>query len=263
MLTIIGCGNPARGDDGVGVAIAKQLEARLRKHPVPGVQVFDCGTAGMEVMFAARGSDALIIIDACQSGSEPGALFEVPGPEIARPRSARDASLSLHDFRWDDALTTGAKIFGDSFPSEVQVFLVEAQNLDYSLELSNPVKATAQTLYNRLQDRIADYAAARHALAPMPRLRLKQGHLHVDQTLHHTMLEGKLGLLPFEDQGALCLMPVDELTGGLLLKQRNRQGDRVVDLGEFLRRHGWDDQGEHELAATWCSRLGALSLQMP
>ena len=36
----------------------------------------------MAAMFAARGCRTLIIVDASRSGSEPGAIFEVPGAEL-------------------------------------------------------------------------------------------------------------------------------------------------------------------------------------
>ena len=263
MLTIIGCGNPTRSDDGVGVKLAQRLAERFRRHPVPGVQVFDCGTAGMEVMFAARGSDALIIVDACRSGSPPGSLFEVPGEELARAREARDASMTLHDFRWDDALTAGRAIFGASFPVDVQVFLVEAASVDFGLELSSAVAATSEQLFARLLDRIARYAVARHAQAPARRLSLRRGQLYIGAALHAELLEGRKAVIPFAEDGQLCLMPVDEVAGGLLLKQRNVAGDLVVDLGEPLRAHGFDDWGDHEVEVGWSSRLGALTLAPP
>lgn len=263
MLTLIGCGNPTRSDDGVGVLVAKRLAERLRRHPIPHVQVFDCGTAGMEVMFAARGSDALIIVDACSSGSEAGATFELPGEEVRRAREARDASLTLHDFRWEDALTAGSKIFGAEFPEDVSVFLVEAESLDFGLELSDAVQAAADRLYESLLDKIAAYAVGRHAEASTHHVTLKAGHLLLDAALHAELLEGRPAVLPFEEDGALCLMPVEESSGGLVLKHKNTRGDRVVDVGEILRRHGWDEWGEHELAASWNARLGALSVRPP
>ena len=50
MLTIIGCGNLNRSDDAVGAIMAQRLQQFLVEHPYPNVQVYDCGTAGMEVI---------------------------------------------------------------------------------------------------------------------------------------------------------------------------------------------------------------------
>ena len=72
MLTIIGCGNLNRSDDGLGAIISQRLQQFLIKHPDLEVRAYDLGTAGMEVMFQAKGANELIIIDACSSNSSPG-----------------------------------------------------------------------------------------------------------------------------------------------------------------------------------------------
>ncbi len=156
MLAVIGCGNTNREDDGVGVVVAQRLADRLRQHPVPGVRAFDCGTGGMDVMFAARGAESLVLIDACRSGAEPGAIFDVPGELL---ESLPEPSFSLHDFRWQHALAAGKKIFRDDFPGEVRVRLVEVERTGFGLELSSPVRAAAE----RLHDELLALVAARTA----------------------------------------------------------------------------------------------------
>jgi hydrogenase maturation protease len=157
MLTIIGCGNSNRSDDGVGVFVAQSLLAWLRQHPRQGVRVFDAGTGGMEVMFHARGSQRLRVVDASRSGSEPGATFEVPGAELQRDHAP---SYSMHDFRWDHALAAGHKIFRDDFPQDVRVYLIEAHTLQLGLALSEPVHRAALALIVRLQQEISNHAPA-------------------------------------------------------------------------------------------------------
>jgi hydrogenase maturation protease len=147
MLTIIGCGNLNRSDDGIGVIIAQRLQKYLAENPHPDVQVYDCGTAGMEVMFQARGSKKLVIIDASSTGAEPGAVFQVPGEELA---ALPEPSYNLHDFRWDHALAIGRKIFQDDFPQEVTVYLIEAANLDFGLELSPMVQNAADLVVEEI-----------------------------------------------------------------------------------------------------------------
>lgn len=157
MLTVIGCGNSNRSDDGVGVVVARHLQARLRDCPRSDVCVFDAGTGGMDVMFQARGSARLIIVDACRSGSEVGAIFTVPGAELA---VEREASYNLHDFRWDHALAAGRKIFREQFPREVTVYLIEAGCLDLGLDLSDAVRRSAERVTAEIQQAIDDYRAA-------------------------------------------------------------------------------------------------------
>ncbi|NES99404.1 MAG: hydrogenase maturation protease [Sphaerospermopsis sp. SIO1G2] len=147
MLTIIGCGNLNRNDDAVGVIIAQRLQQYLAQNPHPQIRVFDCGTAGMEVMFQARESKKLIILDASCTDSEPGAIFKVPGKEL---EALPEHSYNLHDFRWDHALAAGKKIFLDDFPQDVTVYLIEAANLDFGLDLSPAVQHSAELVLAEL-----------------------------------------------------------------------------------------------------------------
>ncbi|MBW4562315.1 MAG: hydrogenase maturation protease [Mojavia pulchra JT2-VF2] len=147
MLTIIGCGNLNRSDDAVGVIIAQRLQQFLTENPHPGVRVYDCGTAGMEVMFQARGSKQLVIVDASSTGSEPGAVFKVPGKEL---EALPEPSYNLHNFRWDNALAAGRKIFQNDFPKEVTVYLIEAANLDLGLELSPAIQHSANLVFEEI-----------------------------------------------------------------------------------------------------------------
>jgi hydrogenase maturation protease len=162
LLCVIGCGNSTRSDDGVGVYVAQRLRARLLEDPKPGVRVFDAGTGGMDVMFQARGARRLIIVDASRSGSEPGAIFKVPGAELA---SEPDAGFSLHDFRWQHALTAGRKIFGAEFPRDVSVYLIEAGSLDFGLELSASVLRSADRVIEEIHQIFAEWAPTGMAMS--------------------------------------------------------------------------------------------------
>lgn len=148
MITVVACGNPNRSDDGVGLTVLQLLKSRaLAQDPL--VRLLDAGTDGMAAMFAARGCRTLIVIDACQSGSEPGAIFEVPGSELTQRYAP---SLNLHDFRWDHALYAGKAIFRDAFPDDVVVFLIEAQCLDLGLATSELVTAAASKVADRIEE---------------------------------------------------------------------------------------------------------------
>jgi hydrogenase maturation protease len=158
MLVVIGCGNSNRSDDGVGVFVAQALQKRLRDRPREDVRVFDAGTGGMDVMFQARGAKQLIVVDASSSGSDPGAIFEVPGAQLQRDHAP---SFSLHDFRWDHALAAGRLIFREQFPDDVSVVLIEAQSLDLGLELSPLVRSAATVVCARLARVIDEYDGGR------------------------------------------------------------------------------------------------------
>ncbi len=156
MLSVIGCGNLNRRDDAAGICVIQLLKQGFDGGLPAGVRLFDAGTAGMEVMFQARGSEVLVIVDAVRSGSEPGAIFKVPGEELAaRP----PPSYNLHDFRWDHALYAGQQIFGEGFPQKVIAYLIEASDLSVGIGLTPPVEASVRRVADKIRHDI-------QALAP-------------------------------------------------------------------------------------------------
>jgi len=153
-IVVIGCGNPNRSDDGVGPHVAGLL---MQKGVPDSVRVFDGGTDGMSVMYRARGATHLIIVDARIPEGSPGAIYEVPGEVLEAPPKQ---SLNLHDFRWDNALYAGQRIYGDAFPKHISVLLVEAERLDLGLGLSDPVAEAATTVETRIREMITTWTAA-------------------------------------------------------------------------------------------------------
>ena len=150
-IVVIGCGNPNRSDDGVGPHVV----GLLGQNGVPEhTRIFDGGTDGMLVMYNARGATHLIIVDARAPESASGAIFEVPGEVLEAPPNN---SLNLHDFRWDHALYAGRRIYGDDFPVNVSVLLIEAANIDLGLKLSTEVSEAAVTVEARIRELIAKW----------------------------------------------------------------------------------------------------------
>lgn len=147
QIAIIGCGNPNRSDDGVGSEILRTLNARRLANDAR-VRLLDAGTDGMAVMFAARGCRTLVVVDACRSGSTPGAVFEVPGAELEQ---RHQPTLTLHDFRWDHALYAGRRLFADTFPLDVTVFLVEAGTVELGVGLSPRVADAVAKAVDRIE----------------------------------------------------------------------------------------------------------------
>jgi hydrogenase maturation protease len=156
VLTIIGCGNPNRSDDGAGVAVVRRLMDRMGGDRrlgdrSRGARLFDAGTNGMQVMFEARGSTELVLIDACSSRSEPGSIFEVPGEVL---QNVPTPGHGLHGFRWDHAIYAGKKIYGRDFPDRVTVYLIESQTLELGIGLSDPVERAVARVIDLIVERM-------------------------------------------------------------------------------------------------------------
>lgn len=144
-VLIIGCGNLLRGDDAVGPVLVRHLWER----GLPaGVRCADGGTGGMDVAFQMRGVPHVILVDACTSGSEPGALFKLQGSDVEHLPPL--AGVNLHAFRWDHALAFARWALKDDYPARIDVYLIEAQGLAVGDPPSPPVERTMHHLADRL-----------------------------------------------------------------------------------------------------------------
>ncbi len=248
MLSIIGCGNLNRRDDGVGVYVVRQLKCKLADSVPSHVRIFDAGTAGMDVMFQARGSKALIIVDASRSGAEPGAIFQVPGEELQREHSP---SFGLHDFRWDHALYAGRQIYKDDFPSDVQVFLIEALDLEYGVELTEVVKLAGDKVVDKIIDTLTESVS------------IKNGNLYVDCRLYEKFFAGIETVALLRREEGFLVMPVfSQASGGRLMKMRNTAGDRVITATDFLQQFDLSQQETKRFLASWDSQCAALFVDL-
>ncbi|SNQ47267.1 Hydrogenase maturation protease [Frankia canadensis] len=149
---VIGCGNPLRGDDGVGPILIR----RLAEAGVPaGVRLVDGGTAGLDTAFAMRGARRVLLVDAARTGAAPGTVCRVPAAELV------DLPLHLpqpHAVRWDQALAFGRWLLGEDYPRDVTVYLIEAATLEPGAPLSPPVLRALERVRGLIVDELAGEA---------------------------------------------------------------------------------------------------------
>ena len=69
-------------------------------------------------------------------------------------------SLNLHDFRFDHALHAGRMIFREDFPSDVVVFLIEAETVGFGVGLSTPVATAIDQVASRIERMIEERLGA-------------------------------------------------------------------------------------------------------
>jgi len=134
-LAVIGCGDPQRGDDGVGPLLVR----RLREGGIPpGVRLVDGGTAGTDVARQMRGAKRVIVVDAGRAGAAPGTVYQVPGPRVEDMPPL--SGLHTHAFRWDHSLAFARWLLGPHYPADVTVYLIEALDQTPGGELSAPAR---------------------------------------------------------------------------------------------------------------------------
>ena len=98
-VVILGLGNLLLQDEGVGVHVAQ----RLAQMPLPaGVEVAEGGTAPLEALTHVENIAKLIIVDAIEADSPPGAVYRLKPADIA----GKEGPWSLHEANLAEALTT-------------------------------------------------------------------------------------------------------------------------------------------------------------
>jgi hydrogenase maturation protease len=72
-VAVVGVGNLLMGDDGVGVAVIREL---AREAPPPAhVELFDAGTALLDVLPEVAHCERVVLVDCCRAGGAPGSIY--------------------------------------------------------------------------------------------------------------------------------------------------------------------------------------------
>ena len=150
MNLVIGCGNLLRGDDAVGPVLVRRL---LERGLPVGAEGADGGTSGMDVAFRMRGATRVILLDAADTGGTPGVLYRMRGEDVEELPDL--STINLHSFRWDHALAFARWLLKDEYPSDVVVYLIEAEAFEFGAPLSATVDAAADRLVDRLLAELA------------------------------------------------------------------------------------------------------------
>jgi hydrogenase maturation protease len=144
-IVVVGCGNPDRGDDGAGVAVAKRIEAAH----IPGVEVVVDGGDPTALLEACVGTRELFVVDACIGGQKPGMVHRV---DIAAQPLATLAlgTNSSHALGAADAIEL-ARVLG-RLPDRALVYGIEGGVFDTGAPLSPPVSSAVERVAAELLD---------------------------------------------------------------------------------------------------------------
>jgi len=146
-LKVIGVGNEWRGDDAVGLLVAR----RLKEDQLPQVEVAECRGTLTAVREAWKDAAGVIVVDAVVSGSPPGTIyrFNAHGPGVPVELSR---SPSSHGWGVAEALALG-KVFQE-LPPWLIIYGIEGQNFGPGQEVSQEVEAAIPEAARRIRREI-------------------------------------------------------------------------------------------------------------
>ena len=145
---VIGVGNDYRGDDAVGLAVAR----RIRNERLEGVTVREASGEGLALMEIWQVADSVILIDAVHSGARPGTVHRFDAG--ARPLPAPLFHYSTHAFGLADAIELARAL--NQLPSRLEVYGVEGKNFEAGAALSPEVEAAARRVSQRVRRRFRE-----------------------------------------------------------------------------------------------------------
>jgi hydrogenase maturation protease len=140
-MTVVGIGNPFRGDDAAGL-----LAARRVRQARPQLRVFEW-TAELLGLFDALAPDsALILIDAVSSGAAPGTILRWDAGLKPLPEAGQ--RTSTHAFSVATAIELARAV--GKLPASVVLYGIEGAGFDDGAPLSGPVAAGLEELVSRI-----------------------------------------------------------------------------------------------------------------
>lgn len=91
-------------------------------------------------------------------------------------------------------------------------------------------------------------------------LRVSRANLYLSRECCEQFLPAAQAVALLEREGQVLIVPLmPGSAGGLLLKQRNGRGDRVIQAQEFFREHGYlEDFEQRSCALRWDPERAAL-----
>jgi hydrogenase maturation protease len=146
-VLVLGIGNLVMSDDGVGVRVVQQLQREYRC--AENVEILDGGTLGLDLLPKLEGIDHLIVVDAVETGREPGTCVRLAGEELP---TALETKVSAHQMGLRDLLSV-ARLLGHS-PGEMVLIGVQPGSIEMDTELTPEVGAMLQVLVDKVLDEL-------------------------------------------------------------------------------------------------------------
>jgi hydrogenase maturation protease len=148
-MRIICCGNPDRGDDGVGALVAERLRDFGIEAEIHSGEAFD-------LIESWGGADNVVVVDAVETGAPPGTVRLW---DVRRASFSADKSVSTHGLGVLVAIRM-ARVLG-RLPEQLQVYGIEGRRFEHGTEVSPEMQLPVERVVRQIS------AAYRHPGPPI------------------------------------------------------------------------------------------------
>ncbi len=133
---IVGVGNPVLTDDGVGIAVVRELAPVVAGEDF--VAVVERSAGGLALMEALIGYERAILVDAMVRGGPPGTIYRTCLENLRETLH----STCAHDLTLSAAMSLG-RFLGLALPAEIDIWGIEPAAVDMFSERLSPEVAAA------------------------------------------------------------------------------------------------------------------------
>ncbi len=146
-IVVLGVGNLLRTDDGVGVRVIQELEARF-SFP-PNVRLYDGGTGGLGLLSIIEEADYLVVVDSVLVGEPPGTVVSF---DVENLPSTLTRKISSHEIDVLDVLDIARRL--GKLPPTVIVGIQPQDIVSFGTELK--IGRHVPALLERVLDELKD-----------------------------------------------------------------------------------------------------------
>lgn len=149
-ILVIGIGNEQRGDDAVGLLLARKITERAPED----ARVIEQSGEAASLMEAWAGWDTILLLDAVSTGAPPGTIHRL---DVSRDQVPSDFfHCSTHSFGLADSIEMARAL--DELPDKVVVFGIEGISFEIGDGLSDEVAAALDKTVDQILREIANHS---------------------------------------------------------------------------------------------------------
>lgn len=154
-IVVIGVGNGYRGDDGVGIVIARRLRAQLPAE----INIIEASGEGVSLLDAWQGATSVVLLDAVRSGGRAGTVYRFDAS--TEPIPGGFLNYSTHAFGVAEAVEL-SRVLHES-PPHLIVYGIEGVTFEAGTGLSPAVEgAVARVITQVVSELHAGSLTERH-----------------------------------------------------------------------------------------------------
>ncbi len=135
-VLVIGIGNPARCDDGVGIVVARALAAKR----LPNASVVESVGEAAALSQLWTGAETVFVVDAVSSDAEPGTVHRIDARTRSLPTGIFQSSS--HNFGIAEAVELARAM--NQLPTRLIVYGIEGKHFETGIGLSPEVVSAAR-----------------------------------------------------------------------------------------------------------------------